>query len=228
MRRFFVLTAVGAMITSSAFSATTLNSAQDKLSYAMGVTTGSAFRSHNIPVNASAFEQGLQDAMSGSKLQMSDQEIRTTLMDYQKSKLKEMQAQYDSDSSSNAKKSADFLAQNKKDKGVVTLADGLQYKVLREGKGASPTVNDTVVVNYEGKLMNGQVFDSSYKRGEPASFPLNGVVKGWQEALTLMKPGAMWMIYLPPELAYGKQGVPGLIGPNETLIFKVELLNVKK
>ena len=121
-----------------------------------------------------------------------------------------------------------FLEANKAKPGVVTLPDGLQYKVIKAGTGAQPTDNDVVTVQYEGKLINGTVFDSSYKRGEPTTFPVNGVISGWVEALKLMKEGSTWELYIPPSLAYGPQGVPPTIGPNETLIFKVELLKVKK
>lgn len=120
-----------------------------------------------------------------------------------------------------------FLAVNKSKPGVVTLADGLQYKVLVEGKGGSPKETDVVTVHYRGTLINGSEFDSSYKRGQPATFPVNGVIPGWIEALQLMKVGSTWELYIPPSLAYGEQGAPPVIRPNETLIFKVELLDVK-
>lgn len=121
-----------------------------------------------------------------------------------------------------------FLAANKDKKGVVTLPDGLQYKVLKQGKGPKPTASDTVVVNYEGKLIDGTVFDSSYTRGEPAVFPVLGVIAGWVEALQLMNVGSTWELYVPANLAYGEQGAPPMIGPNQTLIFKVDLLSIKR
>jgi FKBP-type peptidyl-prolyl cis-trans isomerase FklB len=121
-----------------------------------------------------------------------------------------------------------FLDNNKTKPGVVTLPDGLQYKVLKEGSGEKPNANDTVTVNYAGTLIDGTEFDSSYKRGEPISFPLNGVIPGWTEALQLMKVGSTWELYIPADLAYGANGVPPVIGPNQTLIFKVELLGIKK
>ncbi len=121
-----------------------------------------------------------------------------------------------------------FLEENKKKPGVITLPDGLQYKILVEGKGAKPTTNDVVTVNYAGKLTDGTEFDSSYNRGEPATFPVSGVIKGWTEALQLMSVGSTWELYIPPQLAYGEEGAPPAIGPNQTLIFKVELLGIKK
>lgn len=121
-----------------------------------------------------------------------------------------------------------FLSTNKAKPGVVTLPDGLQYKIITEGKGEKPTINDVVTVNYAGKLINGKEFDSSYKRGEPATFPVSGVIPGWTEALQLMPAGSTWELYIPASLAYGEQGAPPSIGPNETLIFKVQLISVKK
>jgi FKBP-type peptidyl-prolyl cis-trans isomerase len=121
-----------------------------------------------------------------------------------------------------------FLAANKSKPGVTTLPDGLQYKVLTEGKGTKPTLNDTVTVHYAGTLVNGKEFDSSYKRGEAATFPVSGVIPGWTEALQLMPVGSTWELYIPSSLAYGEQGAPPAIGPNETLIFKVELLKINK
>jgi len=126
----------------------------------------------------------------------------------------------------NMKKGASFLSENKKKEGVKTTPSGLQYKVITEGNGATPKYSDKVTVNYEGTLIDGTVFDSSYKRGEPISFPVSGVIKGWTEALQLMKEGSTYMLYIPSNLAYGAQGSGRSIGPNETLIFKVELIKV--
>jgi FKBP-type peptidyl-prolyl cis-trans isomerase FklB len=133
------------------------------------------------------------------------------------------QTQGTSESSGNA-----FLQKNKLKKGVITLPDGLQYRIVKEGTGPSPTTNDTVTVNYVGTLIDGTEFDNSYKRGQPATFPVNGVIPGWTEALQLMKKGSTWELYIPAALAYGAQGAPPVIGPNETLIFKVDLVDIKK
>lgn len=121
-----------------------------------------------------------------------------------------------------------FLAENKKKSSVITLPDGLQYKIITEGKGEKPSENDMVTVNYVGTLINGAEFDNSYKRGEPATFPVNGVIPGWTEALKLMPAGSTWELYIPSELAYGQQGASPMIGPNQTLIFKVDLISIKK
>lgn len=144
------------------------------------------------------------------------------------STLSEPSNQVMSESVKNQTASDAFLAANKKKPGVVTLSDGLQYKIITPGKGERPTGSDTVTVHYEGKLIDGTEFDSSYKRGEPTSFPVNGVIPGWVEALKLMKPGATWELYIPASLAYGEQGAPPAIGPNQALIFKVNLLGVNK
>jgi len=127
----------------------------------------------------------------------------------------------------NQKEGEVFLAENKKKKGVITLPSGLQYQVIKEGTGKIPKATDTVTTHYRGTLIDGTEFDSSYKRGEPASFPVNGVIKGWTEALQLMKVGSKWQLFIPSNLAYGPQGAGQAIGPNATLIFEIELLSIK-
>ena len=127
----------------------------------------------------------------------------------------------------NKKEGEQFMQTNQQEKGVVTLPSGLQYKILEPGSGPKPKVRDRVQVHYEGKLLNGTVFDSSYKRNEPLTIPVSGVIAGWQEALQLMNTGAVWMLYIPPNLAYGEQGAGGVIGPNETLVFKVHLISIQ-
>lgn len=138
------------------------------------------------------------------------------------------QSQMNSVGDQSKKKGESFLLANKSKPGVVTLPDGLQYKIITEGTGTKPTDNDTVTVDYAGTLIDGTEFDSSYKRGQPATFPVSGVIPGWTEALKLMKTGSVWELYIPASLAYGEQGAPPVIGPNETLIFKVHLIDIKK
>lgn len=230
MKRLIV-TLLGACMVATvmaAQAAVPLKTQQDKLSYAIGASTGKVFKQHDIQINVSAFASGLKDGVTGSKTQMSDAQIQTALNNFQKQTMEKIRAKMQKLGQENAKKGAAFLGSNKSKAGVVTTADGLQYKVIKAGKGASPTLKDVVTVNYEGKLINGKVFDSSYKRGEPATFPVESVIKGWQEALMKMKPGAIWEIYIPAKLAYGASGAPNVIGPNETLIFKVNLISVKK
>lgn len=209
-------------------AATSLKTKEDKLSYSMGVMTGRAFKVHDIEINPKAFSSGLEDGITGKKTKMSEKAIHDTLAAFQKDSMKKMQAKVKKMAKKNSKAGEAFLAANKKKPGVKTTANGLQYKIIKPGKGKSPTLNDTVTVNYEGKLINGKVFDSSYQRGKPATFSVKGVIKGWQQALTMMKPGAVWELYVPPKLGYGERGAPGIIGPNETLIFKVNLISVKK
>ena len=153
--------------------------------------------------------------------------MQAAIMTMQKQAMAKMQQKEKLLAATNLKASNAFLAANKSKPGVKTTASGLQYKVLTAGKGAAPTKQDTVTVDYEGKLISGKVFDSSYKRGKPVSFPVGGVIKGWQEALQMMKVGATWELYIPPAIAYGAQGSPGSIGPNQVLVFKVHLISMK-
>jgi FKBP-type peptidyl-prolyl cis-trans isomerase FklB len=150
------------------------------------------------------------------------------LMQLQKEMQEKQQAKAAAEGDANKKEGDAFLAANKTKEGVVTLPSGLQYKILKEGNGPKPTASDSVVCNYKGTLINGTEFDSSYKRGEPATFPVTGVIKGWTEALQLMPVGSKWQLFIPPDLAYGPRGTPGgPIGPNATLIFEVELISIK-
>jgi FKBP-type peptidyl-prolyl cis-trans isomerase FklB len=149
-------------------------------------------------------------------------------MQLQKEMQEKQQAKAAAEGDANKKEGDAFLAANKTKEGVVTLPSGLQYKILKEGNGPRPTASDSVVCNYKGTLINGTEFDSSYKRGEPATFPVTGVIKGWTEALQLMPVGSKWQLFIPPDLAYGPRGTPGgPIGPNATLIFEVELISIK-
>lgn len=205
-----------------------LQTPQDKVSYAMGVETGKAFKTHDVKINPKAYAQGMQDAMSGGKKLMTDAAIKQTLATFQERTIAKMQTKLKQASVKNQQLGAAFLAANKNKPGVKVTASGLQYKIITKGTGPQPTKNDTVVVNYEGKLINGKVFDSSYKRGKPTTFPVAGVIPGWQEGLMMMHQGGVWQLFIPAKLAYGMRGAPGAIGPNETLIFKVQLLKVKK
>ncbi len=198
------------------------------LGYAMGYQTAKALVAHKVPVDTSAFNQGMQDGLKGKPTQMTEKQIQTTISTFQQQAIKKMQAKIAQQGTLNDKKQQAFLLKNKSVKGVKVLASGLQYKIITAGKGPQPTAKDIVTVNYEGKLLNGKVFDSSYKRGKPASFPVDAVIKGWQQALLMMHQGATWNLYIPSSLAYGKFGAPGAIGPNELLIFKVQLLKIKK
>lgn len=209
-------------------TATTASADTNTVSYALGYKTGEAMKERTVAINTQQFSQGLQDGYTGQKPSVSEADMRTALTNMQQQIVQNMQQKMEQAATKNAAEGQAFLAKNAKESGVVTTASGLQYKILDQGNGASPAAHDTVVVNYEGKLINGDIFDSSYEHGKPATFTVNQVIKGWQEALTMMKPGATWMIYIPSNLAYGSQGAVGAIGPNETLIFKVNLISVKK
>ena len=204
-----------------------LHTQQDKVSYAIGFQTGKALTQHNIKISPPVFVTGFKDALGNKKPQLSQKDMQAAIMAMQKQAMAKMQQKAQQLGAANMKASDAFLAANKSKAGVKTTASGLQYKVLTAGTGPMPTKQDTVTVDYEGKLANGKVFDSSYKRGKPVSFPVGGVIKGWQEALQMMKVGATWELYIPPAIAYGAQGAPGSIGPNQVLIFKVHLISIK-
>jgi FKBP-type peptidyl-prolyl cis-trans isomerase FklB len=203
-----------------------LKSQKDKSSYAIGLDMGNSLKKSEIDVNPDILVKGLKDALAGGKQLMTDQEIKETIVALQKDLQAKQQARMKTAGEKNKKEGEDFLAKNKKKEGVVTLPSGLQYKILNKGSGKSPKATDSVTVNYRGTLIDGTEFDSSYKRNQPATFPVNGVIPGWTEALQLMKEGAKWQLFIPANLAYGERGAGGTIGPNAMLIFEVELISV--
>lgn len=204
-----------------------LKDSKDKVSYSMGVRVGSSLKKESIDINQDAFIQGFKDALSGDKKLMTDQEVVETLMNFQKEMMAKEAARLKEIGEKNKKEGEAFLAENKKKDGIITLPSGLQYKIIKEGDGKVPTVNDTVTIHYRGTLIDGTEFDSSYSRGQPATFPVKGVIPGFSEALQLMKVGSKWQLFIPPNLAYGEHGAGEDIGPNATLIFEVELLSIK-
>lgn len=206
----------------------TLKTKKDKISYIIGLNIGTNLVNQHVDVDADAFARGFRDGINRAKPAMSTTEMHDIMTAFNKELREKRGKEMKKLAVKNEAEGKKFLAANKKKKGVVTLPSGLQYKVIKRGKGKSPTINDVVTVNYRGTLIDGKVFDSSYKRGKPATFPVKGVIKGWTEALQLMKPGAKWDLYLPPQLAYGSRGAGGMIGPESTLIFEVELLSIKK
>lgn len=201
---------------------------QDKLSYTIGVDLGTNFKKQNIDLTISAFVKGMQDAQQGNALQLTKAQMEETLKKFQQKMMEKRVTKMKADAEKNLKAGEAFLAQNKQKQGVVALPSGLQYKVITPGTGTKPTKNDTVTVEYTGKLINGTVFDSTEKSGKPVSFKVTEVIPGWTEALQLMKTGATWEVYVPSKLAYGPRGVGGPIGPNQTLIFQIRLLSVNK
>ena len=204
---------------------------KDKVSYALGMniasSLGANLKRQGVEINTDVLVQALKDGLSGGKTKMTEEEARATLMQLQ-AELQSKQEEKMKLATENNKKEGDaFLAANKTKPGVVTLPSGLQYKIVKAGTGPKPAATDTVVCNYRGTLIDGKEFDSSYKRGEPATFPVSGVIKGWTEALQLMPVGSKWELYIPPDLAYGARGAGADIGPNATLLFEVELLSIQ-
>ena len=196
-----------------------------KVSYGYGVNLGTQWKQQEMEIDIDLLLRGVKDAMAGKETLMTEPEIRQTMMTFQqehRARQMEKRKQLGEKNKTDGEK---FLAENKTKEGVKTLPSGLQYKVLVEGSGESPKETDTVSVNYRGTFVDGKEFDSSYKRGQPATFALNGVIKGWTEALLLMKPGAKWQLFIPPDLAYSERGYGSQIGPNAALIFEIELIS---
>jgi FKBP-type peptidyl-prolyl cis-trans isomerase FklB len=199
----------------------------DKISYSLGVKTGENFSAQKININPEQFARGLEDTLKKQKIALSSEEMNKVITKFQEEQIALISKREKKMASDNLAKSKAFLDANKKQSGVKTLTSGLQYIELTPGKGNSPKLTDMVTVNYRGTLINGTEFDSSYNRKEANTFPLDNLIPGWQEALQLMKPGAKWKIFVPPQLAYGAQGAGQVIEPNSALIFEIELVNVK-
>ena len=199
-----------------------------KVSYGIGMNLGMQWRQQEVPIDPDLLLRGMKDAMEGKTTLMTEEEMRNTLTTYQNQHRAQQMEKRKLQGEQNRTQGESYLAENKTKPGVVTLPSGLQYKIIKDGQGESPSASDQVSVNYRGTLIDGTEFDSSYKRGEPATFGVGGVIKGWTEALQLMKPGSKWELYIPSALAYGERGSGAQIGPNSALIFEVELISVKK
>jgi FKBP-type peptidyl-prolyl cis-trans isomerase FklB len=193
----------------------------------IAASLGANLKRQNVDINHDILVQAIKDGLSGGKTLMTEAEAQNTLRQFMTELQQKQEEKMKEAAEANKKEGDAFLAANKTKPGVFTLPDGLQYKIIKEGTGPKPTATDTVSVNYRGTLINGKEFDSSYKRGEPATFPVGGVIKGWTEALQLMPVGSKWELYIPPDLAYGIRGAGADIGPNDTLIFEVELLSIQ-
>ena len=203
-----------------------LKTAKDKLSYSIGFDMGSSIKRNEIDVDPNIVKKALNDSLSGGKPLMTEQEMRDSINTFQKEMVAKQQERAKMAGEKNKKEGAAFLAANAKKEGVKTLPSGLQYMVLTEGKGKQPKATDSVTVQYRGTLIDGTEFDSSYKRGQPATFVLNQVIKGWTEGVQLMKEGGKIRLFVPSELAYGERGAGAQIGPNATLIFEIELVSI--
>ena len=230
MRYFAVAVVCLTLVMSgTAFAAdvTTLKGEKDKLGYSIGMDVGSVIKRQGVEVNPDAVAKGFKDAYTGGKTLLTEEEMRQTIQALQ-TKLMERQAEEMKRlGDKNKGEGEKFLAENAKKEGVKTLPSGLQYKELKAGTGKTPKATDSVTTHYSGTLIDGTEFDSSYKRGEPVTFPVSGVIAGWTEALQLMKEGAKWQLFIPSSLAYGERGAGRDIGPNATLIFEVELIKVQ-
>ena len=240
MRRFALATVWLCAISGAAYAQTTLQlqgaaaprAAGEKgsstiASYGIGMNIGRGLKQDGLQVSLESLVQGIRDGMEGAQPKYPEEQLKAAFETLRQEMQAKQQEQGQAQGEKNKREGAAFLAQNKSQPGVKTLPSGLQYQVIRPGTGLSPKATDTVEVNYEGKLLDGTVFDSSYKRGKPAEFQVDGVIPGWTEALQLMKAGEKWRLFIPSDLAYGARGAGGVIGPNAVLTFDVELLNVK-
>ena len=204
----------------SSINAQNLNTEMEKVSYSLGVNVAKSVKSQGLEsIDSDAIAKAFKDVFEGNTLEISEEEANIVLQDYFGKLANEKQK-------ANVESGQKFLDENAKREGVVTTATGLQYEVLKEGSGDSPKETDNVTVHYHGTLIDGTVFDSSVDRGQPATFPVNGVIQGWVEALQLMNPGAKYKLFIPSNLAYGERGAGGAIGPNATLVFEVELISI--
>jgi FKBP-type peptidyl-prolyl cis-trans isomerase len=199
---------------------------RDKAGYSIGVNIGTSLKRDGVDVNVDSLLSGLKDSFSGAELKMKPEEMQAALKELQTAMMAKAGEESKVRGDKAKKEGDDFLAANKAKEGVKTTASGLQYKVLKEGTGAQPKATDKVTVHYRGTLVDGTEFDSSYKRGEPATFGVDQVIKGWTEALQLMKAGSKWQLFIPSNLAYGERGAGQEIPPNAALIFEVELISV--
>lgn len=204
-----------------------LQSQEQKVSYAIGHDIGKNFKTQGMEISIAEFVQGLKDGIADSSL-FTDEEIYAIITQYQQEMTAKRDAKNQVLASKNQKEGEEFLAANSNKDGFVTTESGLQYKVVKKGNGPKPTPTDKVTVHYKGSFINGEAFDSSYDRNEPTTFPVNGVIKGWQEALQLMSPGAKYELVIPYNLAYGERGKAPVIEPYQTLLFEVELIKISE
>ena len=223
--KFKIIVALGIVLLAGQVYAqkAALKSQKEKVSYVIGLNMGKSFKQQSMDIDPDALAKGFRDGFGGIKSTLTDQEISETMLAYQK----EIGAKRKAQGEKNKKEGDAFLAENKKKPDVKALPSGLQYKVLRAGKGKKPKLTDTVVVQYRGTLLNGSEIENTYTRGKPASFPVSTVIPGWKEALQMMDVGSKWQLFIPPQLAYGEEGLRH-IEPDATLIFEMELVAIQE
>ena len=222
-----IFAAVAFSVAAFAADAPDLKGDKAKLSYSLGMNLGGNLKRESIEVDPDLLAKGMKDSYGGGKTLLTEEQARQTLADFQKTMMAKKAEARQKLAEKNKADGEKFLAANAKKEGVKSLPSGLQYKVITPGKGKSPKPSDTVTVHYKGTLIDGTEFDNSYKRGQPATFPVSGVIPGWTEALQLMKEGAKWRLFIPSKLAYGEMGKGRDIGPDAALIFEVELISIK-
>lgn len=203
-----------------------LKTQTDSVSYTIGMDIGKNLKNQKIDIVPEILAQGIKDILDSNQTLLNEEQAQEVISQLQQRLMAKHKEMMEMQKEKNKKASEEFLAENKKKSGIVSLPSGLQYKVIKMGTGPKPKATDKVTVHYKGTLIDGTEFDNSYTRGEPATFNVNQVIKGWTEALQLMPVGSKWIIYLPPDLAYGEQGAGEVIEPNSTLIFEVELLKI--
>jgi FKBP-type peptidyl-prolyl cis-trans isomerase len=229
-RHKWILALGSALLTVAAMAQddSSLKTEKEKVSYALGMQMGADFRKQTLDLDLAAFNKGLAESFNGGKTLLTNEEMRTILANAKEEYKKKQAALREEKAEANLKEGEKFLAENKNKEGVVTLPTGLQYKILKEGIGDRPLINEHVVCNYRGMLIDGTEFDNSSRHDGPATFPMRGVLEGWKEALLMMRVGSKWQLFVPADMAYGKGGAPSMnVPPNATLIFELELVAVK-
>ncbi len=227
MRAILLSVVVVLAAVASADAQSPFKTRKDSISYGIGYDFGTRYKAQEVPVTVDALMRGFRDAYNGKTSSISEDATERLLQEFSQEMIAKQSARMNKQGEENRKEGEAFLAANKKKPGVVTLPDGLQYKIITQGTGPRPSKDTTVVCNYRGRLVNGKEFDSSYKHGEPATFRLEQVIKGWQEIIPMMTVGSTWEVYVPAELAYGPRAASELIGPNSTLIFELQLIGLK-
>ncbi|HAR64461.1 MAG: hypothetical protein DKM50_00845 [Candidatus Margulisiibacteriota bacterium] len=230
MNKLLIVTAALVLVTATGCTIkdkkAALNSPKEKYSYAIGMSIGTGITKQKLDLDPKIISKGIQDAFAG-KTKITEEEMAKILTEFQTEQRAAQEKNMLESGKKNLELGQKYLEQNKSKEGVKTLSSGIQYKVIKSGTGASPKLTDTVKVHYSGRLIDGKEFDSSYKRNEPVTFPLNGVIPGWTEILQIMKPGDKWEVTIPSQLAYGDRGAPPQIEPNSVLVFDIELVGIE-